>query len=73
MTLAARGARPRLDRRGLSRRRGVAHRVGEVVLQLDLAAAFRETSNKHYQRTWELLVDSWIEQVQVGTRVARHP
>ena len=34
---------------------------------LDLAAAFRETGDERYQRTWELLVDSWIEQVQVGT------
>ena len=34
---------------------------------LDLAAAFRETGDERYQRTWELLVDSWIEQVQVGS------
>jgi len=34
---------------------------------LDLAAAFRTTGDERYQRTWELLVDSWIEQVQVGT------
>jgi Heparinase II/III-like protein/Heparinase II/III N-terminus len=34
---------------------------------LDLAAAFRETGDERYQRTWELLVESWIEQVQVGS------
>ena len=34
---------------------------------LDLAAAFRETGDERYQRTWELLVDSWIEQVRVGS------
>ena len=34
---------------------------------LDLAAAFRETGDERYQRTWELLVGSWIEQVQVGS------
>ena len=34
---------------------------------LDLAAAFRETGDERYQRTWELLVDSWIEQVPVGS------
>ena len=30
---------------------------------LDLAAAFRETGDERYLRTWERLVDSWIEQV----------
>jgi Heparinase II/III-like protein/Heparinase II/III N-terminus len=34
---------------------------------LDLAAAFRETGDERYQRTWELLVESWIGQVQVGS------
>jgi Heparinase II/III-like protein/Heparinase II/III N-terminus len=33
---------------------------------LDLAAAFRETGDRRYQRAWERLVSSWIEQVEIG-------
>ena len=33
---------------------------------LDLAAAFSETGNPAYQRSWERLVSSWIVQVPIG-------
>jgi heparinase II/III-like protein len=34
---------------------------------LDLAAAFREAGDERYRRTWKLLVESWIDQVPVGS------
>jgi hypothetical protein len=40
--------------------------LGKFYFGLDLAAAFGETGALRYQRTWERLVASWIDQVPVG-------
>jgi hypothetical protein len=40
---------------------------GKFYFGLHLAAAFAQTGESRYQRTWEGLVSSWIEQVPLGT------
>jgi hypothetical protein len=39
---------------------------GKFYVGLDLAATFAATGRPEYQRAWERLVSSWIEQVPVG-------
>jgi hypothetical protein len=39
---------------------------GKFYFGLDLAAAFGQTGDPNYLRTWEALVRSWIEQVPLG-------
>jgi hypothetical protein len=39
---------------------------GKFYFGLDLAAAFGATGEPHYQRAWEQLVASWIDQVPIG-------
>jgi hypothetical protein len=39
---------------------------GKFYFGLHLAAAFAETGQPRYQRTWEELVSSWIDQVPLG-------
>jgi hypothetical protein len=40
---------------------------GKFYFGLNLAAAFAATGDPRYQRTWEELVSSWIDQVPLGT------
>jgi hypothetical protein len=40
---------------------------GKFYVGLELAAAFAQTGRPLYQRTWERLVSSWIDQVAIGS------